>query len=58
LGIWGLTVVNEVMREYWHRVINAEPHLRTESEEYANVLDMLDRKRSHLLESYKLANRS
>jgi hypothetical protein len=51
--------VNDFMREYWHRVINAEQellsviglvqrrfgHLRTESEEYANFLDMLDRKR-------------
>jgi hypothetical protein len=63
---------HQFLRDYYQRVLSAEQellsvigmverrfgHLRTASDDYAKFLDMLDRKRSDLLESHKLANRS
>jgi hypothetical protein len=63
--------MNEFMRSYYHRVVNAEQelmsvlglverrfgHMREESQEYADFLNMLDLKRRHLFESYQRAQR-
>jgi hypothetical protein len=63
--------MNEVIRSYYHRVVKAEQellsvielverkfgHLRQDSAEYEDFLNLLSLKRSHILESAKHAER-